>query len=117
MEKLIEVQNKNYDLEFDLKTFRHESEKSLQSFTKLNDFEFKFVKMLARQKGSNDKCGIGYNNAKLNYKSRTIFVKCSHTGLLASIVAKNNILSLHVPTDVTLTILSTIPFLMNYVSK
>ena len=48
MKKLIDLQNKNNDLEFDLKTLRYESEKILQSFTKLNDFEFKFVKMLTR---------------------------------------------------------------------
>ena len=50
MKKLIDLQNKNYDLELGLKTLRYESEKSLQSLTKLNDSKFKFVKMFTRQK-------------------------------------------------------------------
>ena len=78
MIKLIDLQNKNYDLESDLRTLRYESEKSLQSLTKLNDSEFKLVKMLTRQKGSNDKRGIGYINAKHNYKSQTTFDKSTY---------------------------------------
>ena len=31
--------------------------------------------MLTRQKGFNDKRGIGYNNVKHKYKSKTTFVK------------------------------------------
>ena len=56
---------------------RYESEKSLRSLTKLNDSEFKFVKMLTWQKGSNDKRNIGYN-PKHNYKSQTTFVKSAY---------------------------------------
>ena len=78
MIKLIDLQNKNYDLESDLKTLKYKSEKSLQSLTKLNVSEFKVIKMLTRQKGSNDKCGIGYNNAKHNYTSQTTFVKSAY---------------------------------------
>ena len=78
MKKLIDLQNKNDDLESDLKTLRYESKKSLQSLTKLNDSEFKLIKMLTRQKGSNDKRGIGYNNATHNYKSKTTFVKSAY---------------------------------------
>ena len=78
IKKLIDLQNKNDDLKSDLKTLRHESEKCLQSLTKLNDSEFKFIKMLKRQKGSNDKHGIGYNNATHNYKSQTTFVKSAY---------------------------------------
>lgn len=66
IKNLIDLQNKNYDLESDLKTLRYEFEKTLKSLTKLNDSVFKYMKMLTRQKGSND--GIGYNNAKHNYK-------------------------------------------------
>ena len=75
MKKLIDLQNKNDDLEFGLQTLRHESEKNLQALTKLNDSESKFTKILSCQKGSNDKRGIGYNNVTHNYKSKTTFVK------------------------------------------
>ena len=34
--------------------------------------------MLILQKGSNDKRGIGYNNATHNYKSKTTFVKSAY---------------------------------------
>ena len=78
MKRLIDIQNKNDDLESELKTLRHESEKILQAFTKLNDSESKFTKMLTRQKGSNDKRGIGYNNATQNYKSKTTFIKSAY---------------------------------------
>ena len=57
---------------------RYEFEKSLQSLTKLNDSEFKFLKMVSWQKGSNDKCCIGYNNATHNYKSKTTFGKSAY---------------------------------------
>ena len=50
MKQLIELQNKNFDLEVELKTLRYKSEKNLQSLSKLNDFEFKFVKMPTCQK-------------------------------------------------------------------
>ena len=76
MKRLIDLQNKNDDLEFELQTLRHESKKSLQALTKLNDSEFKFTKMLTRQKRFNDKRGIGYNNATHNYKSKSTFVEC-----------------------------------------
>ena len=82
---------------------RYESEKSLQSLTKLNGSEFKFIKMITWQKGSKDKRGIDYNNATHNYKSQTTFVrsaykhKCLPTCFF---VAKKDILSLHVPTNV-----------------
>ena len=39
MKKLIDLQNKNDDLESELKTLRHEFGKCLQALTKLNDFE------------------------------------------------------------------------------
>ena len=116
MKKLNDLQNKNYDLEYHLKTLRYDSEKSLQSLTKLNDSEFKFVKMLTRQKGYNDK--RGYNNAKYRVKPHLLKVHTSiDSCLFAPIVAKKNILSLHVPTNVRTTISSRIPFLMNYVSR
>ena len=78
MKRLIDLQNKNDNLEFELKTLKHESEKNLQALTKLNDSESKFTKMLTRQKGSNDKRGIGYNNATQNYKSKTTFIKSAY---------------------------------------
>ena len=84
MKKLIDLQNKNNDLESDLKTLRYESEKSLYSLTRLNDFEFKFIKMLTRQKESNDKRGIGYNNAIHNYKSQITFVKSAYKHSLST---------------------------------
>ena len=37
MKQLIELSNKNYDLESEIKTQRYESEKNLQSLSKLND--------------------------------------------------------------------------------
>ena len=77
MKQLIELQNKHYDLEAELKTLRYEAEENLQSLSKLNDFEFKFVKMLTRQKTPNDKHGISYRKAKNNYKNHTTFVKSS----------------------------------------
>ena len=75
MIQLIELQNKNYSLEFELKTLKHESEKNQQTLSKLIDFKFKFFKMLTSQKASNDKRGIVYNNVKYNCKSRTNFIK------------------------------------------
>ena len=78
MKKLIDLQNKNDNLEFKLKILRHEYEKSLQALTKLNNSESKFMKMLTRQKGFNDKRGIGYNNVTHNYKSKTSFVNSAY---------------------------------------
>ena len=78
MKKLIDLQNKNDDLESELKSLSHESKKNLQALTKLNASESKFTKMLTRQKGSNDKHAIGYNNGKHNYKSKTTFVKSAY---------------------------------------
>ena len=78
MKKLIDLQNKNDDLESEFKTLRHESENSLQALTKFSDFESKFTKMLRRQKGFNDKRGIGYNNVTHNYKSKTTFIKSAY---------------------------------------
>ena len=75
MKQLIELQNKNYDLEVELKTLKYESEKNQQTLSKFNDFELKFVKILTRLKASNDRIGIGYNIVKHKYKSRTTFVK------------------------------------------
>ena len=78
MKRLIDLQNKHDDLESELKTLIHESEKILQALTKLNDSESKFTKILTRQKGSNDKCGNSYNNVTHNYKSKTTFVKSAY---------------------------------------
>ena len=78
MKKFIDLKNKNDDIESKLKTLKYEFEKSLQSLPKINDSEFKFIKMLTRQKGSNDKRGIGYNNATHNHKSKTTFVKTAY---------------------------------------
>ena len=44
--KLIDLKNENNDLEYKLKTLKHECEKNLQALTKLNDSESKFTKML-----------------------------------------------------------------------
>ena len=76
--KIIDLKNENNDLESELKTLKHESEKNLQALTKLNDSESKFTKMLTRQKGFNDKRGIGYNNVTHNYKSKTTFIKSAY---------------------------------------
>ena len=78
MKKLIDLQNEKDDLKSELKTLKYEFEKSLQSLTKIIDSKFKFIKMLTQQKGSDDKHGIGYNNAIHNYKSKTTFVKSAY---------------------------------------
>ena len=59
--------------------------------------------MLTRQKGLNDKRGIGYNNVTHNNKSKTIFVKSTykHRSIpTCSFCYKEGHLKLHVPTDV-----------------
>ena len=103
MKKLIDLQNKNDDLEFELKTLRYESEKRLQSLTKISDSKFEFIKMLIRQ-----------NDLTINVVSVIIMLHIPisvipyllkvHTSmdanLLAPFVAKKDILSLHVHTDV-----------------
>ena len=90
MKQLIDLQNKNYDLDSELMIMRFESEKSLQSLNKLNDSDFKFVKMLTHKKTSNDRRGIA---------------------------AKKDISCLHVLTDIRTIILSRTPFLISYVNR
>ena len=78
MKQLIEVQNKNYDLKFDLKTLRHESEKSMQSLTKFNDAEFKFLKILTRKKDLMINVVLVIITPNITIKSQITFVKSSH---------------------------------------
>ena len=77
MKQHSELHNINYALESKIKTLKYEFEKNQQTLSKLNDSNIKFVKMLTCQKLSNDKHGIGFNNARFNYKSRTTFIKSS----------------------------------------
>ena len=76
--------------------------------------------MLTRHKGSNDKCGICYTNANITIRVKPHLLKvhtCINANVLAPIVAKKDILSLHVPTNVRTIISPRIPFLLNYVSR
>ena len=76
--------------------------------------------MLSRQKGSNNKRDIGYNNATHNYKSKTTFVKSAykHRRLpTCSFCCKEGHLKFDVSSYVRKIILSRIPFLLNYVIR